>query len=74
MRLDRSPEKTCQKKNPVGKNINVQEIWFGTMALQNRKKENSWSYQTKSQSEGRKERGWLRGLDGIQSTLIVINK
>ena len=41
MRLDRSPEKTCQKKNPVGKNINVQQIWFGTMALQNRKKENS---------------------------------
>ena len=41
VRLERSPEKTCQKKNLVWKNINVQEIWVGTMALQKRKKENS---------------------------------
>ena len=30
MRLERRPEKTCQKKTPVGKN--VQEIWVGTNA------------------------------------------
>ena len=74
VRLERSREKTCQKKNLVGRNIYVQEIWVGTMALQKRKKENSWSYQTERRGERRKERGWLRGLDGIQSTLIVIHK
>ena len=30
MRLERRPEKTCQEKTPVGKN--VQEIWVGTKA------------------------------------------
>ena len=30
MWFERRPEKTCQKKTPVGKN--VQEIWVGTKA------------------------------------------